>query len=511
MTKKEIKLQYSGFIIFAARMLSVGTGLAFQLMIARATTKPEYGIWFNMADLLSYFTLLSTALPFWTLRFTAREKEGAVKTGLMANLVISIIATAVYVPLVPFLTSALGVASNYAYMYFIVSAQIIELYTVNMLSACIRAKRPQCLGYGLLIEEIIKVALAYFLIIELNQPLLGALLSLIVAYTIQIFYFSKIVAEELKQKIQWAYVKEWIKGSLANIYNVIGTQVANFIFIMLFIYGGEAARSDYGAAAIIANVIPYSFFLAFALYPKLLAERKLEDITASLKLVLMFAIPMTIGAIAMPDSFVIILKSEYKESAIILSLLAIDALTRTLSQFFNSVIFGFERLDEKAKIPLKQLVKSNIFKVFTLPYIHSAITLPTAFYVLTNFAYNQPLQAALYVTIINMSARFTIFLILYTIVRKTVQVIIPWRNILNYVFAAAVMGVILYTIPHPTKITPTIGAAIAGGLIYIILLMIIDKEARSLIRSIWSEIRTEIRNILPNSINRKVENVWKNS
>ncbi|RLI19910.1 hypothetical protein DRO45_04600, partial [Candidatus Bathyarchaeota archaeon] len=362
-----------------------------------------------------------------------------------------------------------------------------------------------------LIEEIIKVALAYFLIIELNQPLLGALLSLIVAYAVQIFYFSKIVADELKQKIQWVYVKEWIKGSLANIYNVIGGQVANFIFIMLFIYGGEAARSDYGAAAIVANVIPYSFFLAFALYPKLLAERKLEDITASLKLVLMFAIPMTIGAIAMPDSFVIILKSEYKESAIILSLLAIDALTRTLSQFFNSVIFGFERLDEKAKIPFKQLVKSNIFKVFTLPYIHSAITLPTAFYVLTNFAYNQPLQAALYVTIINMSARFIMFLILYIIVRKTVQVIIPWRNILNYVFAATVMGVILYTIPHPTKITPTIGAAIAGGLIYIILLMIIEKEARSLIRSIWSEIRTEIRNILPNSINRKVENLWKNS
>jgi len=508
--KNKIKLQYSGFIIFAAKMLSVGTGLAFQLMIARATTKPEYGIWFNMADLLSYFTLLSTALPFWTLRFTAREKEGAVKTGLMANLVISIIATAIYVPLVPFLTSALGVAPNYAYLYFIVSAQIIELHTVNMLSACIRAKRPQCLGYGLLIEEIVKVALAYFLIIELNQPLLGALLSLIVAYAIQISYFSKIVAEELKQKIRWAYVKEWIKGSLANIYNVIGNQVANFIFIMLFIYGGEAARSDYGAAAIVANVIPYSFFLAFALYPKLLAERKLEDITASLKLVLMFAIPMTIGAIAMPDSFVIILKSEYKESAIILRLLAIDALTRTLSQFFNSVIFGFERLDEKAKIPFKQLVKSNIFKVFTLPYIHSAITLPTAFYVLTNFAYN-PLQAALYVTIINMSARFTMFLILYIIVRKTVQVIIPWRNILNYVFAAAVMGVILYTIPHPTKITPTIGAAIAGGLIYIILLMIIDKEARSLIRSIWSEVRAEIRNILPKSINRKVENLWKNS
>ena len=44
MTKKEIRLQYSGFIIFTAKMLSVATGFIFQLMIARATEPPEYGI-----------------------------------------------------------------------------------------------------------------------------------------------------------------------------------------------------------------------------------------------------------------------------------------------------------------------------------------------------------------------------------------------------------------------------------------------------------------------------------
>ncbi|MGC9346099.1 MAG: hypothetical protein ACP5ER_04845, partial [Candidatus Bathyarchaeales archaeon] len=66
MTKNQIRLQYSGFIIFAARMLSIATGLAFQLMIARTTTKPEYGIWFNINDVQAYFTLLAGVLPFWT-------------------------------------------------------------------------------------------------------------------------------------------------------------------------------------------------------------------------------------------------------------------------------------------------------------------------------------------------------------------------------------------------------------------------------------------------------------
>ena len=509
--ENKIRLQYSGFIIFAARMLSVATGMIFVLLITRNTTKEQYGIWSNIFDLMAYFMLLASVIPFWTTRFVARGKDGAAKTGFIANLTIAIIATLIYIPLVPIITSVLGISGPYIILYFIASAYIIELYLVNILEATLRAKKPEALGYGLLIEEACKITLAYVLIIVLRQPLLGAMISLVTAIIIQVAYYLKLVFADLKQKIRWDYAKEWIKGSVANIYNVMGNQLAAFIFILLILYGGKAARGEYQAAATISNIITYSSFLAFALYPKLLAEKKLEDVTTSLRTVLMFAIPMVAGAIAMPDSFLTILKVTYGEATPILRLLACDAFIITISSFFTSVLFGFERLDEKAKIPFKQLVKSNIFKVFTLPYIHSAITLPTAFYVLTNFAYNQPLQAALYVTIINMSARFTMFLILYIIVRKTIQVIIPWRNILNYVFAATVMGVILYTIPHPTKIAPTIGAAIAGGLIYIILLMIIDKEARSLIRSIWSEIRTEIRNILPNSINRKVENLWKNS
>ncbi|RJS82497.1 hypothetical protein CW707_00800 [Candidatus Bathyarchaeota archaeon] len=58
MAKNEIRLQYSGFIIFAAKLLSVATGLAFQFMIARNTTPEEYGLWFNVNDILAYFTLL---------------------------------------------------------------------------------------------------------------------------------------------------------------------------------------------------------------------------------------------------------------------------------------------------------------------------------------------------------------------------------------------------------------------------------------------------------------------
>lgn len=493
MAKTEIRLQYSGFVIFAAKLLSVATGLAFQLMIGRSTTKPEYGLWFNIKDILAYFTLLAGALPFWTMRFVARDKEGAAKTGILANLAISVIATIIYLPLVPLITSSLGIGQEYLLLYFIVAIEIIELYFIHVLEACLQARAPQTLGYGLLVAEVCKVILGYILIIEFRQPLLGALLSLIVAFTVQVAYYSKLLIQELRQQIRWEYVKEWVKGSIANIYNIVGNQIAAFVFIMLFTYGGSEGRSNYGAAGQIASIITYSSFLAFALHPKLLAEKNTEDITTSLKMVLMFAIPMTAGAIMLSDSYVIIINVIYKDAWPVLNVLAVGSFIMTISALFRFVLFGVERIDEKAKISFRQLTKSRLFIVFSLPYLHSAITLPTAYYVLTNYAQNQPLQAAFYTSIINSAAQFIVFLVLYAIVHKMVAINIPWKNIMKYVFASAIMAVFLFLTPHPTRIYLTLILTALGGSIYLTLLIAIDKEARALVNSVWQEIKSKVR------------------
>jgi len=496
LTKKEIRLQYSGFIVFTAKMLSVATGLAFQLMIARTTTELEYGLWFNINDVLAYFTLLAAALPFWTLRFVARDKEGAAKTGILANITISAIATVIYLPLIPLITSSLGIDQKYLLLYFVVAVQIIELYSISALEACVHARIPHAIGYGLLVGETCKVVLGYILIIRFQQPLLGALLSLTVAFIIQIAYYFKLLLEELRQRAKWHYVKEWLKGSVANIYNIVGNQIAAFVFIMLFIYGGEGARSNYGVAAQIASVITYASFLAFALYPKLLAEKSSEDITTSLKMVLMFAIPMTVGAMTFADSYMTIINIVYKDAWPVLVMLAVNSFVGTISVFFSSVLFGVERVDEKAQISFRELIKSRLFIVFSLPYFHSAITLPTAFYILVNYAQNQPVQAAIYVTVIISSARFAMFLVLYAIVRKMVKIDIPWKNIVNYVFASAVMGTILFIIPHPTRIYLTLIETAIAGIVYLALLMAIDKEARLLVHSIWQEIKFKVEGIM---------------
>jgi hypothetical protein len=164
----------------------------------------------------------------------------------------------------------------------------------------------------------------------------------------------------------------------------------------------------------------------------------------------------------------------------------------TISTLFSFVLFGMENVDEESKISFKDLVKSRLFIFVSLPYIHSAITLPITYFVLTNYAMNQALTSALYVSIINAVARFVSFIILCLVVRKMVSIRFPWKNVTKYVFASFVMAIVLVLLPQPTRIIFTVITTGIGGLVYLTLLIMIDEETRLLVRSILNEFRSRI-------------------
>jgi O-antigen/teichoic acid export membrane protein len=492
LAKEEIRLQYSGYILFAARIVSIFTGLAFQLMIARSISTNEYGIWFNINDILAYFTLMAGVLPFWAMRFVARHEEGSTKTGIVANLLISLIATVVYIPLVPFITSSLAISQKYVILYYLVALEIIEYYALGIAEGCLRSITPQVLGYGLLTAEFSKITVGYVLIIQLHRPLEGGIIAMMLGFAVQSIYYSKLLAKYMREKIRWDYVKEWLKGSLLNVYNIIGNQIASYISIMLFAVGGDTARSNLGAAALIANIIGYSSYLTIALYPKLLADRKREDITTSIKTMLMFTMPMTVGAIALAGPYLAILNPVYSVAAPVLIVLSLDGLVSTVTSFLSSVLYGAERVDEKARMSFNELVKSRLFLAFSFPYFQSMVTLPIAYYVLTVYARNQALNAALYVSIINSLGHLALFLVLYVVVRGMIPIDIPWKNIAKYAFTSVLMGVILFVLPHPTRVYLTIAETAVGAAVYIGLLSAIDRETRALIHSVWQEIKIRI-------------------
>lgn len=489
MSKSELRIQYSGLIIFAAQLISVVTGMAFILLLARSMTPAEYGVWGNIFDVTGYFLLFSGFIPFWAIRFVARGAEGATKTAFVSNLTVGIASAAAYIPLAPLIAASLHITQTSVYV--LASGQMVTTFAVNTLESCLRAKRPQAIGYGLLLEEVVKLSLAYLFIVRFHQLFIGAMLSLILSASFQTLFYLKLLSEDLRQKIQWSYVREWLKGSTALIYNAAGGQLTNFVLILLLIYGTQSGRGDYLAATTFATVIGYSSSLAFALYPKLLAENSLKEITASLRTVLMFALPMVAIGISMSPSLLTVMKVSYREAWPVLVVLSIDALISLLLTFYTNVLYGVEKLDEEARIPLRKLVRSKMFKLLTLPYVQAAVTLPATLYILTQFANGQAVRAATYVAIIITVAHAILFLLTYLIMGTSVRIVVPWESIGKYVFASTVTAVMLYLLPHPSTLALTFGTVVLGAAVYAALLLAIDKDAGMLVRSILQEIRKQ--------------------
>jgi O-antigen/teichoic acid export membrane protein len=467
--------------------------MGFILLLTRSMTKAEYGVWSNIFDLTAYFVLFSGFVPFWATRFVARAKESTVKTALLANLTVGIIAAVIYIVLVPSVTTGLHINGTYLPVYLLASLQLLSVYLISILESCLRARKPQAIGYGLLIEEATKLTSALIFIIILHQLFIGAMLSLILAASVQTFYYLKLLNDELKLKVRWSYFRQWLKGSAVMFYNAIGTQAAAYVLILLIVYGGQPARADYQASATFATIIGYSISLAFALYPKLLAENSFSEITTTLRTVLLFAFPLTAIIIATSPSLLTVLNASYTSAWPVLTALSLDALFVLITQFYTNVLYGTEKLDEEARIPLRKLIKSPMFRLLSLPYLQSLITLPTIFILLTQFTSQTAQQSAFYVAFVALIGHTIILFSTCVVVGKCVEIKVPWQSTGKYILVSALTGLALYLLPHPKTLFLTFATVITGAALYAVITIIIDQHTRNLIKQILLELRLKQR------------------
>jgi O-antigen/teichoic acid export membrane protein len=471
-------------------------------------TVSQYGVWNNIFDYTAYFMLFSNFLPFWATRFVARGKEGTAKTSSLAQLIMGLVATAVYFP-VMFLIYTLAIAPKirteiYLPIFLIAGLYILTFYMINVFESILQSIKPQALGYGFLIEEIVKVGVALVLILGFKQLFLGAILALILSCVVQIGYYVWLLADEFKEKTNWSYLKEWLKGSTLLAYNAIGSQLLMFVLILLFFFGGPATRAYYQAALSFTSIISYAGSLSTALYPKLLSKNcTIEEIGTSFRTVMMLAIPLITITMVMSVSFLTVLKTAYGIAWPVLIALSINTFIGLISSFLSSCIFGIEAFDAGGKISIRQLVRSKIFKIFTLPYIESAVLLPLAFFVLTRLPVAGSVLATVYVIVLLIGVQLTSFSVLYRFMRGSISIPVAWISLTKYVLAALLMAGTLFLIPTTTTLLSTIAKAIAGFGIYVVLLLAIDKQARQLVVLIWEEIKGSVRQLTSKENNNR--------
>jgi O-antigen/teichoic acid export membrane protein len=493
--KNQIRLRYSGFVVFATQLLGVITGLIFTLLLTRTMTVSQFGIWANIFDYTPYFIIVSGVLPFWATRFTARNIDGTAKTAALSQLSIAVVSTIIYLPIIFLISIAIG-TSSYMLIYFIAGLYILTYYIVAVFEAILQATKPQVTGYGFIIQEIVKVTVALVIILVFKQIFLGAIFALVLAPTVQILYYCYLLSDYFKQKTDWSFLKQWLKGSPAIAFNAVGAQLLSFVFILLFIFGGPESRAYYQAALSFTTIVGYSSSLSVALYPKLLANCcSEEEVSLSFRTVLMLAIPLATITITLASSFLTILNASYGIAWPVLVALTVDTLIVLLNTFFSSCLMGLETFDAKGQISLRELVKSKIFRVFSIPYIQAAVALPLTYFVLICLPMAGSVQATVSVVIILIGVHTATFFGLYTFLKQTIHIPFAWKNITKYLLCALIMGLVLFFSPTTTKLLSTITKAILGFSLYTGVLLAIDAQARGLVRLIWKEINVTLRQL----------------
>ncbi len=317
----------------------------------------------------------------------------------------------------------------------------MTFYMIVIFENTLQAVKPQAVGYGLMIEEIVKVSIALVLILAFKQLFLGAMLSLTISLVVQIMYYVYLLRGNLKERANWGYLKEWLKGSPAIAYNLIGGQLLAFVLILLFLYGGDGARAYYQAAFTFTSIISYANSLAFALYPKLLANSCTDEhVGTSFRTVLMLAIPFATLAIVMSVSFLTILNVSYSAAWPILIVLTIDTLILLMTTFYSSCVMGVESFDAEGRISIRQLFKSKIFKIFSIPYIQAAVALPLTYIVLTKLPVVGSVQATVEVVAILISVHIGSLVGLYLFMRHSIKLPVAWKGIAKYILGSISYG-----------------------------------------------------------------------
>jgi hypothetical protein len=245
----------------------------------------------------------------------------------------------------------------------------------------------------------------------------------------------------------------------------------------------------YQAAATFSTVIGYASSLAFALYPKMLAQKCPTDVQSSFKTMIMLALPIAAVTFVMAQSLLTVLKVDYAVAYPILMLLTVDALLLLVYQFYAQCMMAADTIDTAGKIPIKELKRTNIFKVFTIPYIQAAVALPAVYFALAQMVPSNPLLAATYLVAISIAVHSGTLAGLAVFMHKSVTLPIPQKSLAKYAVSAAAAGLVLSVLPQTTTLTSTFAKTLLGFGVYAGLLSVIDKDTRNLIREIAREVR----------------------
>jgi O-antigen/teichoic acid export membrane protein len=486
-----IRPRKTGLIVFSSRIVSVFTGLLFLVMITRWLTPSQFGLWEFIIDVVAFAAYPTGIITYWATREVARGRPVA-RTALLTSQLTSVIGVGFYL-LLAFLSyrvvgSAIGP--------FLLAVALVPLaYWTQASASLVSGYDPAISGYSLFLSEPAKLITAYPLLFVFKVGIYGVIASIAVSYLVQGLYTTYRLrpasADRFDLSLGVHWLRDWQVPTLVTASYLLG--IAD-TFVASLGQGGTSLAGYYQAAFQVATIVSYATYLSAALYPMMLRNATDKLPGEVLEFALLFAIPMTSGAIALAPKILYLLKPDYVASASALVVLSFAAIAVLVSVVMDQSLMGREKADLVAEDRTKRILSSDLLFVSAANVAFSSAYVVVVFvlgYAGTRSGVSDA-QLAIYwaaVQLVTWSVLATLKVMrLRSRIRFTVS---PW--VAAYAGCGLLMGVIVYFLGGALLTTGLRGLGyglrlglliLTGSAIYFGLVAALDKRVRGYARAV---------------------------
>ena len=364
-------LKLTGALFYAVKLYGLLVGAAFILLITRNLAPEEYGAWSVISSLLTYATA-GTVVNYWVTRLRAYGDASATSTGFALAAAFSFATSAAFATLASTLTGLFMVPFA---AIWLAMPYIPVLYANSALYAAVYAIKPRAAALSEFMFETAKLVLALVFALGGRVTLREAMLAVLGGYAAQLASLLWTVGGEAFRRPNAGTAKRILSYSWLSALSLLASLIGSADVLLLSHFSSNEAVAYYTVVLVYSNAIVYSYLLARGLYQQLLsAGNKPELVEESLRAVLLFAVPSTVGAIALAPNLLYLLNPLYAKGADVLQAAALTAFLGTVNGVLLDAIQGAERVDAFA-VSHKELVKSKLFKVVALSYAKNAVAL----------------------------------------------------------------------------------------------------------------------------------------
>ena len=334
----DVRLKFSGMMRFISAIVSVFTGLAFVTLITRNLSAVEYGEWSVIGALMIYGVFPALGLGYWYTRYTARDLPIA-RYGILVTSVFSLGGVLVY------FVAAILFIEEFEKLFpilLVASLQVVTSSLLHSLTAISNGKRPEIQAYSILIFEIVKVVIAFAMIYGTGSfSLIDVIYVMIIAQIIQIIALSAMIRKELIKKVEIKNIKKILKSLWIPIYDRISDIIfTSDVLVVTLLTSSFVQITVFKIAFVFAAMAEFGASFTYPLYIKLLGGGKSVDVNTTIKMVILFTLPIVVGTIILAKPLLFLLNPDYVSSELILQILVVFSLMHVISAIFHNTILA---------------------------------------------------------------------------------------------------------------------------------------------------------------------------